>query len=62
MSTLIVREISTPDGSPVAFPNGIRVLADYLHSKGLKLGIYTLPRFWSAVPKKTLVSTRCSAC
>ena len=25
MSTLKVREISTPDGSPVAFPNGIRV-------------------------------------
>lgn len=25
MSTLKVREIPTPDGSPVAFPNGIRV-------------------------------------
>ncbi|HKW30822.1 MAG TPA: NPCBM/NEW2 domain-containing protein, partial [Verrucomicrobiae bacterium] len=26
---------------PVRFPDGIRVLADYVHSKGLKLGIYS---------------------
>jgi alpha-galactosidase len=26
---------------PVRFPNGIKALADYVHSKGLKLGIYT---------------------
>uniref|UniRef100_A0A4W3HXU1 Alpha-galactosidase n=1 Tax=Callorhinchus milii TaxID=7868 RepID=A0A4W3HXU1_CALMI len=25
---------------PVRFPNGIKALADYVHSKGLKLGIY----------------------
>lgn len=26
---------------PVRFPNGIKALADYIHSKGLKLGIYS---------------------
>jgi alpha-galactosidase len=26
---------------PARFPSGIKVLADYVHSKGLKLGIYT---------------------
>lgn len=26
---------------PVRFPHGIRALADYVHAKGLKLGIYT---------------------
>ncbi|GLZ28763.1 alpha-galactosidase [Lentzea sp. NBRC 105346] len=26
---------------PVRFPNGIKALADYVHSKGLKIGIYT---------------------
>ncbi len=26
---------------PVKFPNGIKYLADYVHSKGLKLGIYS---------------------
>jgi alpha-galactosidase len=26
---------------PVKFPHGIRALADYIHSKGLKFGIYT---------------------
>lgn len=26
---------------PVAFPSGIKVLADYIHSKGLKFGIYS---------------------
>ncbi|WP_371539663.1 NPCBM/NEW2 domain-containing protein [Streptomyces sp. NBC_00466] len=26
---------------PVRFPNGIKAVADYVHSKGLKLGIYT---------------------
>ncbi|MGW2765648.1 NPCBM/NEW2 domain-containing protein [Streptomyces sp. NPDC001275] len=26
---------------PVRFPNGIKTVADYVHSKGLKLGIYT---------------------
>jgi len=26
---------------PASFPNGIKALADYVHSKGLKLGVYT---------------------
>jgi alpha-galactosidase len=26
---------------PMSFPNGIKALADYVHNKGLKLGIYT---------------------
>ncbi|MFF7882509.1 NPCBM/NEW2 domain-containing protein [Streptomyces sp. NPDC020794] len=26
---------------PVRFPNGIKAVADYIHAKGLKLGIYT---------------------
>src|SRR5882724_9526637 len=26
---------------PVRFPNGIKAVADYVHSKGLKLGIYS---------------------
>ncbi|MBL7970172.1 MAG: alpha-galactosidase, partial [Prolixibacteraceae bacterium] len=28
---------------PVKFPNGIKAVADYVHSKGLKFGIYTSP-------------------
>lgn len=28
---------------PVKFPNGIKVLADYAHSKGLKFGIHVVP-------------------
>ena len=28
---------------PEKFPNGIKVLADYAHSKGLKLGLHTVP-------------------
>ncbi|CAI7922828.1 unnamed protein product, partial [Closterium sp. NIES-53] len=27
--------------SPVSFPSGIKALADYVHSRGLKLGIYS---------------------
>src|SRR6266481_4162798 len=26
---------------PASFPNGIKALADYVHGKGLKLGVYT---------------------
>ncbi|MER5686017.1 NPCBM/NEW2 domain-containing protein [Streptomyces sp. NPDC002205] len=29
------------EADPVRFPNGIEAVADYVHSKGLKLGIYT---------------------
>ena len=28
---------------PVRFPSGIKALADYVHSKGLKFGVYTSP-------------------
>jgi len=28
---------------PVKFPNGIKALADYAHSKGLKFGLHTVP-------------------
>ncbi|NGF55735.1 hypothetical protein G5B00_04345 [Parapedobacter sp. SGR-10] len=28
---------------PVKFPNGIKPLADYAHSKGLKIGVHTVP-------------------
>lgn len=27
--------------NPKTFPSGIKALADYVHSKGLKLGIYS---------------------
>ena len=37
--------VLAPDGglrvNPVNFPHGIKVLADYAHSKGLKLGLHT---------------------
>ncbi|WP_206308486.1 NPCBM/NEW2 domain-containing protein [Streptomyces sp. A1277] len=29
------------EADPVRFPNGVKAVADYVHSKGLKLGIYT---------------------
>ena len=32
---------------PVAFPNGIKVLADYAHSKGLKFGLYSDAGFYT---------------
>ena len=39
--------ILNEDGSlrahPVKFPNGIKPLADYAHSKGLKFGLHTVP-------------------
>ena len=28
-------------GGPAKFPSGMKALADYVHSKGLKLGIYS---------------------
>lgn len=37
-----------PDGSiqpdPVRFPSGMKAVADYVHSKGLKFGVYTAQR------------------
>ncbi|MFC2128916.1 glycoside hydrolase family 27 protein [Bacteroidota bacterium] len=32
---------------PQKFPNGIKALADYIHSKGLKLGIYSTAAKWT---------------
>ena len=34
-----ITEVLIPDRQ--RFPSGIRTLADYIHSKGLKLGLYT---------------------
>jgi alpha-galactosidase len=41
----------TIQADPNAFPNGIRSLADYIHSLNLKFGIYSgiKPRFVSSV-------------
>ncbi|WP_073927424.1 NPCBM/NEW2 domain-containing protein [Streptomyces sp. CB03911] len=49
-----------PDGAlradPVRFPSGIKALADYVHGKGLKLGIYATPgkrtcaNIWDSYP------------
>lgn len=36
---LIVQGQLIPD--PETFPSGIKALADYVHEKGLKLGIYS---------------------
>ncbi len=33
--------LGNPVADPVKFPHGIKYLADYIHSKGLKLGIYS---------------------
>ena len=42
---IVGRCLATSNGvivaDPVNFPNGIQALADYIHSKGLKLGIYS---------------------
>lgn len=36
---LFMQDQLVPD--PKTFPSGIKALADYVHSKGLKLGIYS---------------------
>jgi len=36
---LFMQDQLVPD--PKSFPSGIEALADYVHSKGLKLGIYS---------------------
>ena len=36
---------------PIAFPNGIKSLADYAHSKGLKLGIYSDAGLFTCEPR-----------
>ncbi|MDH2393305.1 CBM35 domain-containing protein [Streptomyces sp. HNM0663] len=43
---------------PTRFPSGIKALADYVHARGLKLGIYATPgtatcaNFWNGYPGK----------
>ena len=36
---MVVQGQLVPD--PKTFPSGIKALADYVHAKGLKLGIYS---------------------
>jgi alpha-galactosidase len=38
--------------NPVRFPSGIKALADYVHSKGLKFGLYSSAGTWTCEPKK----------
>lgn len=37
--SILVQGEMIPD--PKTFPSGIKALADYVHSKGLKLGVYS---------------------
>jgi len=38
--------------NPVRFPSGIKALADYIHSKGLKFGLYSSAGTWTCEPKE----------
>ena len=38
--------------NPERFPSGIRALADYIHSKGLKFGLYSSAGSWTCEPKQ----------
>jgi alpha-galactosidase len=38
--------------NPERFPSGIRALADYIHSKGLKFGLYSSAGVWTCEPKQ----------
>ena len=42
---ILLKRIWTPNGTigedPNTFPSGIKNLADYVHSKGLKFGLYS---------------------
>ena len=47
---------------PLKFPSGIKKLADYLHSKGLKLGLYTDRGFKTCQGSNPVIlSTACNA-
>ena len=37
-------ENGTIQPDPVRFPSGMKALADYAHSKGLKFGVCTIPQ------------------
>ena len=39
---------------PEHFPNGVKALADYIHSKGLKLGIYSCAGSYTCQGERTL--------
>jgi len=38
--------------NPVRFPSGIKALADYVHSKGLRFGLYSSAGTWTCEPMK----------
>ena len=38
--------------NPERFPSGIKALADYIHSKGLKFGLYSSAGSWTCEPMK----------
>ncbi len=38
--------------NPARFPSGIKALADYIHAKGLKFGLYSSAGSWTCEPKK----------
>ena len=38
--------------NPERFPSGIKALADYIHSKGLKFGLYSSAGSWTCEPKQ----------
>jgi len=38
--------------NPVRFPSGIQALADYVHGKGLKFGLYSSAGTWTCEPMK----------
>ncbi|MGH8779754.1 alpha-galactosidase D [Paraburkholderia sp.] len=39
---------------PVRFPSGIKALADYVHARGLKFGIYEVPSFETCAQRNNL--------
>lgn len=43
--------------NPKTFPSGIKALADYVHSKGLKLGIYSSAGYVLLPPPSLLLQT-----
>lgn len=38
--------------NPKRFPSGIKVLADYIHARGLKFGLYSSAGTWTCEPRK----------
>ncbi len=52
-----------PDAEPTRFPSGIKALADYVHGKGLKLGLYSVTGLEKEVYNKNapIAGTSCRA-